>query len=64
MPSIWVIVIVILIIVLLGGVGGPYVNPNWQHGYGYGNRGIGIIGVILIVLVIIWLVQGGGLGRF
>jgi hypothetical protein len=34
---------------------GPRFNPNWQYGYGYGNSGFGIVGVILVVFLILWL---------
>lgn len=50
-----IIVLVILVIVLLGGVGGPIVRPNWQYGYGYGNYGVGGIGAILVIFLILWL---------
>ena len=42
--SIGTILIIILVIVLLGGVGGPYLNSGWQPGYGYGWYGNGCIG--------------------
>ena len=54
--SIGTILLIILVLILLGGIGGPYVNPGWQPGYGYGwyaNGGIGLILVILIILVIL-----------
>ena len=57
--SIGLILVIILIIILLGGIGGPYVNPNWQYGYGSGHYGMGIIGIVLVVLLILIL-----LGRF
>ena len=50
-----IIVVVILVLVLLGGVGGPYIRPNWQYGYGYGTPGIGILGVVLVIFLILWL---------
>ena len=50
-----IIVIVILLVILLGGVGGPRINPSWQYGYGYGTPGIGILGVVLVVFLILWL---------
>lgn len=57
-----IIVVIILVIVLLGGVGPHFYNDApWQPGYGYGNRGIGVIGVILII-VVVWLLFGGRLG--
>ena len=51
--SIGTILIIIVVLILLGGVGGPYVHPGWQPGYGmgwYGNGGIGLVLVILIIL--------------
>ena len=57
--SIGLILVIILIIILLGGVGGPYVNPNWQYGYGGGHYGMGIVGIVLVILLILIL-----LGRF
>ena len=55
MSLLGIVLIVILILVLLGGVGGPYISPNWQYGYGGGHYGIGIVGVILIVILILVL---------
>jgi hypothetical protein len=50
-----IILVVILILVLLGGVGPHFYHAApWQPGYGFGNRGISVIGVILIVLLILW----------
>ena len=51
--SIGTILIIIVVLILLGGVGGPYVNSGWQPGYGmgwYGNGGIGLVLVILLIL--------------
>jgi hypothetical protein len=50
------ILIVILILILLGGLGGPYVNPNWQHGYGAGWYGTGLIGLLLIIVLVLLIV--------
>lgn len=48
------ILIVILIILLLGGGGGYYWgNVNWGPG-----GGIGILGVVLVICLIVWLLQG------
>lgn len=55
MSVLGIVLIVILILVLVGGVGGPYVVPNWQYGYGAGHYGIGIVGIILIVILILVL---------
>ena len=51
-----IVLVIILVIVLLGG-GLPhfYSSAPWGPGYGFGNRGIGILGVILIIVVILWL---------
>jgi hypothetical protein len=47
------ILIIVLIIILLGGFA-PHVYSAapWRPGYGFGNGGIGILGVILIIVVI------------
>ena len=50
-----VVVLVILVLILLGGVGGPYVRPNWQYGYGYGNFGVGWLGAVVVIFLILWL---------
>lgn len=55
--SLGLILLIILIVILLGGVGGPYVGAPWPHGYGLGNPGIGLLGVLLIVLIVL-LVTG------
>ena len=55
MSTLGVILVGILVVILLGGLGAPYVNPGWQRGYGAGNAGIGVIGVILIVVLILVL---------
>lgn len=59
---IWTILIVILVLILLGGVGGPYVRPGWQPGYGAGWYGNGAIVVILLILILFFLF--GREGRF
>ena len=51
-----IVLIVILILLLVGGLGGPYVNPGWRQGYGAGWYGNGIIGVLLIVVLVLLLV--------
>ena len=55
MSTLGLVLVVILILVLLGGVGGPYVYPGLQPGYGLGWGGNGAIGIILIVIVILVL---------
>jgi hypothetical protein len=50
------ILIIVLVIILLGGLGGPAVNPNWRLGYGTGYGGMGVVGLILIILLILILV--------
>ena len=59
MSLLGIVLVVFLILVLIGGVGGPYIHPNWRVGYGTGYGGVGIIGVILLVLLLLIL-----LGRF
>ena len=51
--SIGTILIIILVIFLLGGFSGRFGGP----GYGYGHRGNGLIGVLLIIVVVL-LVMG------
>jgi hypothetical protein len=51
----FVIIVIVLAILLIGGVGGPYVNPGWQPGYGTGWYGNGLIGIILVVVLILLL---------
>lgn len=62
MSPLGIVIVVILVIVLLGGVG-PYFHSGlpYRPGYGYGNGGIGIIGILLII-ALVWLLFGGGLG--
>jgi hypothetical protein len=50
--------LLIIFLILLFGGGGFY---GYRGGY-YGNRGMSLVGVLLIVLVV-WLVLGGGLGH-
>ena len=45
------ILVIVLIIFLLGGVSGRIRGP----GYGFGNRGNGLIGVLLIIVVVLLL---------
>jgi hypothetical protein len=49
--SLGTILVIILIIFLLGGFSGRFGGP----GYGYGHRGNGLIGVILIIVVVLLL---------
>jgi ABC-type tungstate transport system substrate-binding protein len=49
--SLGTILIVILIIFLLGGFSGRFGG----YGYGFGHRGVGIPGVILIVVIVLAL---------
>lgn len=55
MSTLGIVLVAIIVLVLLGGVGGPYVHPGWQLGYGYGWPGNGLIGVIFIVILILVL---------
>jgi hypothetical protein len=50
------LILLLLLIVLFGG-GGFY---GYRSGY-YGSRGMGLVGILVIVLVI-WFVMGGGIG--
>jgi hypothetical protein len=54
MSPLGLILIIILIVVLFGGGLGPRIGAPWQYGYGFGNQSIGILGVILIVILILW----------
>ena len=45
------ILIIVLIIFLLGGFSGRFGGP----GYGFGNRGNGLIGLLLLIVVILLL---------
>ena len=58
--SIGTILLIILVLILLGGVGGPYVHPGWQPGYGMGWYGNG--GLILVIVLVIFLISYGRLG--
>ena len=49
--SLGTLLVIILIIFLLGGFSGRLGGP----GYGYGHRGNGLIGVILIIVVVLLL---------
>ena len=54
--SLGTLLIIILIIVLIGGVGPRfYSGAPWQPGYGWGNNGIGIVGVLLIIVIVLAL---------
>ena len=52
------ILIIILLILLFGGGFGYYRGGYYTRGGGYGIGGI--LGVVLIVLLIVWLLRGGG----
>ena len=49
--SIGTILIILLVFFLLGGFSGRFGG----YGYGFGNRGVGVLGTVLIVLVILVL---------
>jgi hypothetical protein len=54
--SLGTLLIIILIIILIGGVGPHfYSGAPWQPGYGFGNGGIGLVGVLLIVVIVLLL---------
>jgi hypothetical protein len=55
MSPLGLILLIILVVVLLGGIGPHfYSNAPWRPGYGYGNGGIGIIGILLIIFIILY----------
>jgi hypothetical protein len=56
MSPLGIILVVILVLILLGGIG-PNIYPGtpWRAGYGFGNGGIGIVGILLIIVVIMLL---------
>ncbi len=49
--TIGTLLLIVLIIFLLGGFSGRFGGP----GYGYGNRGNGLIGVLLIIVIVLLL---------
>ena len=49
--SLGTILVIVLIIFLLGGFSGRFGGP----GYGFGHRGNGLIGVILVIVVVLLL---------
>ena len=49
------VLVILLVLILLGGVGGPYLNAPWGYGYGAGHYGVGLVGVILIILIVLLL---------
>ena len=49
--SIGLILLIILAILLLGGFSGRFGG----YGYGYGHSGIGVLGVILIIIAVLFL---------
>jgi hypothetical protein len=53
MSTIGLVLVALLILILLGGVGGPYLNAPWGYGYGAGNYGVGGVGLVLIILIIL-----------
>jgi hypothetical protein len=56
-----IIIVVILVLILLGGAAPHfYQGAPWRPGYGYGNGGISVVGILLL-LAIVWLIFGGGL---
>lgn len=49
--SLGTILVIVLIIALLGGFSGRIGGP----GYGFGNRGNGLIGLVLIIVIVLLL---------
>lgn len=56
-PILWVIVIIVVLLLLFGGIGYGR-RDAWGRNYG---GGIGLLGLILIVLLVLWL--AGAFGR-
>lgn len=50
--SLGTILVILLIIFLLGGFSGQFGGPV-AYGYGFGNGGIGALGVVLIIVVVL-----------
>jgi hypothetical protein len=56
MSTLGLVLLIILIVILLGGVGPHfYQGAPWPAGYGWGNGGIGLIGILLIVVIVLLL---------
>jgi hypothetical protein len=53
--SVGTVLLIVLVVLLLGGLGGPYVHPAWQPGYGYGWGANGLLGTILVIVLILVL---------
>jgi hypothetical protein len=53
MSPIGIVLVVILALVLVGALGGPYVNPSWSYGYGYGHGGVGLVAILLVVIIVL-----------
>ena len=47
--SIGLILVILLVIFLAGGFSGRFGG----YGYGYGNRGVGVLGTVLIAVVVL-----------
>jgi hypothetical protein len=52
MSTLGVVLLIILIVVLLGGTG---IVGSAPYGYGFGHRGIGLVGVLFIVVLVLLL---------
>ena len=50
----WLLIVVLVLLALFGGLGYGY-RDRWGSYYG---GGVGLIGLILIVLFIIWAING------
>jgi Protein of unknown function (DUF3309) len=50
------ILLIVVIIIILGGIGGPFLGAPWRNG-GYGGIGLG---GLLVVILLIYLLFGGG----
>ena len=55
MSTLGIVLVAIVVLILIGGVGGPYVHPGWQPGYGLGWGGNGAIVVVLVIVLLLVL---------
>jgi Protein of unknown function (DUF3309) len=54
--SLGTILLIILIVILIGGVGPHfYSGAPWGPGYGFGNGGISLVGILLIIVIVLLL---------
>jgi hypothetical protein len=53
MSPLGILVLVLVVLFLLGGLGGHYISSGIAYGYGWGNGGIGLLGIVLIIVVVL-----------